>query len=140
MDRLRYLSTIRRPALIRDHDLERDEPTSKLAARIHQSIDHARESLRGSPVEDEFENIGRNFDEVRTGAELFHALWDHHVQIQGGKPPEGKRPWFEEMADGGLMVRPPYRLDEEPEPREEYVHPYRLFAVESFIRDIAVTY
>ena len=136
MDRLRYLSTIRRPALVQDRDLEADERTSELAAKIQQSVDHARESLNGSPVEDEFEKLGRSFDEVRTGAELFHALWDHHVKIQGGKPPEGKRPWFEEMGDGGLIVRPPYRMDEEPEPREEYVHPYRLFAAESFIRDL----
>jgi hypothetical protein len=56
--------------------------------------------------------------------------------VQKGKPPAGKRPWFEATTGGGLIVRPRYRLDDVPV-REDYVHPYRLYSVASFLDDLS---
>jgi hypothetical protein len=103
-----------------------------LAARLPEAIAKARLALAESPAAGELEGVVRKFEGVETAGDLFRALWDHHVEMQRRKPPEGKRPWFEETADEGLIVRPPYRLDEAVPPQEEFVHPYRLFAVASY--------
>jgi hypothetical protein len=134
-DRLRYLSTIRRPSVVQAEDVARDARSAEIARMLGAAIEKARDALAESPIAADFEALARQFGEVRTGQDLFHALWTHHREVQRRKPPEGKRPWFEETADGALVVRPPYRADEVP-PREEYVHPYRLFSVSSFIDDL----
>jgi hypothetical protein len=107
-----------------------------LAGQLPRAITHAREALAESPAIEELERVVRRFEDVRAPADLFHALWAHHSEVQRQKPPEGKRTWFEETADGGLIVRPPYRFGEAVPPQEEFVHPYRLFAVASFIDDL----
>jgi hypothetical protein len=68
--------------------------------------------------------------------ELFDAMLRRHAEVQKAKPPDGKREWFEPTPDGRVFVRPPYRLDDEPEPREWWPRPYRLDAVRSFCRDL----
>jgi hypothetical protein len=135
-DRLRHLSTLRQPSVIGPGDTDRDPRTTEIAALLRPAVERAREALRDSPIASDFETMGRKFGDVRTGAELFAVLWEHHRDVQARKPPEGKRPWLEETAEGFLVLRPPYRLDEAPV-REEYVHPYRLTSVGSFIDDLA---
>ena len=139
LDRMRFLSTQRRPTLLNADDLRNDPRTSDLSAMLGGTIKTAQAKLTGSPIEIGFDGLARKFDGVRSGGDSFHAIWDHHVDVQKRKPPEGKRPWFEETVDGGLIIRPPYRANEEPEQRNEFVHPYRLFPVESFIRDLSVS-
>lgn len=134
-DRLRYLSTIQRPSVIRVDEVAGDGRSNEIARLLGGAIERARESLDGSPVDRDFDALVRQFGEVRSAGDLFHVLWTHHRAVQHDKPPDGKRPWFEETADGALVVRPPYRADSAPQ-REEYVHPYRLFAVTSFLDDL----
>jgi hypothetical protein len=134
-DRLRLLATVRRPSLVRPTDIVPDERVREIAGGCRPAIEQARDALAESPIEVDFERLPRRFGDVRTGADLFAVLWEHHQEVQRGKPPEGKRPWFEETADGGLVVRPAYRLDEAPV-REEYVHPYRIASVAAFIDDL----
>lgn len=136
-DRLRYQSTRRRPALLRVEDVADDGRLTELASLLPKTIQHTRDTLSQHPSAGiEFEQVARPFEAMRTAGDLFQILWGHHRAIQNGKPPEGKRPWFEEARDGGLIIRPLYRLEEAPEPREEFVHPYRLFAVASFVDDL----
>lgn len=137
-ERVRFLSTDLRPSPVVADDLQNDARVSELASSLGTVIRNARHRLTGSPIADGFEALVQKFEEVRNGGDLFHSLWDHHVDVQKRKPPEGKRPWFEQMVGGGLIVRPPYRFDGEPAPWEEYVHPYRLSPVESFIRDLTL--
>jgi hypothetical protein len=134
-DRLRFLSTQRRPAVIGVDDVAGDGRSSEIASGLGSAIGRAGEMLVDSPISSEFETLVHGFDGVSSSADLFRALWEHHVRIQQRKSPDGKRPWFEETATGTLVVRPPYRLDKAP-PREEFVHPYRLFSVASFINDL----
>lgn len=134
-DRLRYLSTVRGAALVRPEDLARDPRSAEIAGLLRPAIERAREALAISPVAAEFEDLVHQFGDVGSGPELFARLWERHRDVQRAKPPEGKRPWFDEVADGGLIVRPPYRLEGAPV-REEFVHPYRLFAVASFNDDL----
>jgi hypothetical protein len=134
-DRLRYLSTSRRPSLLVSRDLNDDSRTEEIATSLAEKIRQARYALTDSPISSEFDLLANTFDGVRTANDLFHTLWDHHEKVQKAKPPEGKRPWFEQTKDGGLVIRPPYRL-EDAGLREEYVHPYRLTAVVSFTNDL----
>jgi hypothetical protein len=134
-DRVRWIATLRRPAVVRSADLAQDVRATAIAAGMRETIERASERLAGSPIEDEFQMLARPFGDVRTAVELFDVLWEHHRNVQRGKPPNGKRPWFEETADGALVVRPPYRL-EETGVRDDYVHPYRLTAVASFLDDL----
>jgi hypothetical protein len=134
-DRLRLLATLRRPSVVRTADMEADERVRQIASGCRPAIERARDALAGSPIESDFERLARRFGDVRTGSDLFAVIWEHHQEVQRGKPPEGKRPWFEETADGGLVVRPAYRVEEAPV-REEYVHPYRIASVAAFIEDL----
>ena len=136
-DHLRYLSTARRPSLLRAEDVAEHPRLGLLASLLPETIQRTRDILSLHPTAaTEFDHLARVFEEVRTAADLFHILWDHHRTVQKGKPPEGKRPWFEEAQDGGLIIRPLYRVEEAPPAREEFVHPYRLFAVASFVDDL----
>jgi hypothetical protein len=107
-----------------------------LARTLPEAIQRAHPTLSTSSIAAEFDELIRPFGELRTGADLVDALWTHHVSVQRDKPPEGKRPWFEATKDGGLVVRPPYRVDEDVPSREWFVHPYRLVAVASFLDDL----
>jgi hypothetical protein len=135
-DQLRRLATVSRPAVLRASDAASGSRLTALAQMIPPAIDRARQALAESPIAGEFDTLAQAFAEVRTGTELFEVIWSHHLEIQGGKPPEGKRPWFEAMGDGGLVIRPPYRAEEDVPPREWFVHPYRLIAVASFVDDL----
>lgn len=136
-DHLRRLATGARSGVVRPADFTANPRLQTLAAGLPGALTVARERLAESPVTHDFERLAAAFDGVRDGATLFRTLWDRHIEVQRSKPPEGKRRWFEETAEGGLVVRPPFRLDEEIPPREWFVHPYRLTAVGSFLRDLA---
>jgi hypothetical protein len=136
-DRLQFLSSARIPGVIKVDDFEKDQRVSEIASGLQSSIVDARKSLGESPIQSTFENLAQRFEAVRSGGDLFHALSEHHASVQKGKPPEGKRSWFESTANGGMIVRPPYRIDKNPRRREEFVHPYRMFAAASFIQDVA---
>jgi hypothetical protein len=135
-DHVRRLATLARPAVLRASEVGSDPRLGMLARTLPEAIQRARPTLGTSSIAAEFDQLIRPFGELRTGADLVDALWTHHVSVQGDKPPEGKRPWFEATKDGGLVVRPPYRVDEDVPPREWFVHPYRLVAVASFLDDL----
>ena len=137
-DRLQFLSSARVPGVIKVDDFGKDNRVSEIASGLQPAIANARNKLSESPIQNGFENLVQRFEAVRTGADLFNALSEHHAAVQKGKPPEGKRPWFESTASGGVIVRPPYRIEKNPRRREEFVHPYRMFAAASFIQDVAV--
>ena len=53
------------------------------------------------------------FDAVRSGPDLFNAVLAHHEYVQGNKPPNGKRTWFEHGLRGKVVVRAGYVLPED---------------------------
>jgi hypothetical protein len=137
-DRLQFLSSCRMPGLIRADDFQKDSRVSEIAAALRNAINAARQQLDGSPIQNGFENLAQRFEAVSSGDDLFHALSEHHASVQKDKPPDGKRPWFESTANGGLIVRAAYRINKSPPRRDEFVHPYRVFAAASFIQDLAL--
>jgi hypothetical protein len=135
-DHHRRLATLSRPAVLRAEEVGSDARLGRLARTLPEAIDRARPALAATSIAADFDELTRSFGEVRTAAELFDVLWTHHVRVQGDKPPEGKRPWFEATKEGGLVVRPPDRIEQDVPPREWFVHPYRLVAVTSFLDDL----
>ncbi|TXT26331.1 MAG: hypothetical protein FD134_575 [Gallionellaceae bacterium] len=76
------------------------------------------------------------FDGVRSSADLFDAVLNHHEQVQRNKPPNGKRAWFERATHGRVMVRAGYSLHELPESQGSYVHEYRIPTFSGFLADL----
>jgi hypothetical protein len=69
-------------------------------------------------------------------ADLVDQLLAHHEQVQAGKPPAGKRSWFEPFA-GGWVVRAQYGTPLPPDPDAGFVHPVRLAPLRRFLQDTA---
>jgi hypothetical protein len=111
-------------------------PIARLAAReLQNALKRAREVLdRLDPsIAFQFEDVVSMFHGIDRPQALVDALLARHDAVQAAKG--GKRPWFE-RTERGLIVRPPYRLDEQPEVTGTYVHPYRIWALNQFIGDL----
>lgn len=81
-------------------------------------------------------NVLERFDAVRSHADLFDAVLDYHAQIQKNKPPYGKRPWFEQVRTGKVIVRAGYVLKDPPPDGDAYVHEYRIPTFSRFLEDL----
>lgn len=76
------------------------------------------------------------FEAVRSGPDLFYAVLAHHEYVQGNKPPNGKRTWFERGLRGKVVVRAGYVLPEAPDEDAGYVHEYRTPTFSRFLTDL----
>jgi hypothetical protein len=108
-----------------------------VAAELPGSLARAEAALEAAPVKvfDEVSQLANGFL-ARTAEELFDAVLARHAQVQRQKPPEGKREWFEQARDGSVIVRTPYRLEEQPSLPDAWARPYRLRAVWTFCNDL----
>jgi hypothetical protein len=70
----------------------------------------------------------------RSPAELVEVVMAHHELVQGRKPPNGKRSWFEPLRDG-WVVRLSYGTPDEPDLDGQFIHPVRVAAVRRFLAD-----
>ena len=63
----------------------------------------------------------------------------HHEAVQAGKPPNGKRPWFEPLNEG-WVVRAPYGSvgRDQPGISPGFVHPVRIDPLRRFLQDTAL--
>jgi hypothetical protein len=76
------------------------------------------------------------FDGVRTCADLFEAVLNHHEHVQRDKPPNGKRLWFERGTGDKVVLRSGYTLSEPPDEDGDYVHEYRIPTFSRFLGDL----
>lgn len=93
-------------------------------------------SLAPLSLATQFEHTFGVFVQELSPSDWVALLIEHHRKIQKNKPPGGKAAWIEQDIDGGLVVRPQYRIDEPPEQSEEYVHYYRTRPITDFFRDL----
>jgi hypothetical protein len=137
-DWLRWLSSRAGARAVARNEFAAEPEVRQCAESLLVRLQAAERALEEAPfhTQSEFAELARCFGTV-TDAEAFHeALLHRHGEVQKAKPPEGKRPWFEQADKGGVFVRVPYRLDERPEPRDWWSRPYRLGVVSSFCRDL----
>ena len=101
----------------------------ELYAEIYLLLQPYNESQR-------FNEIYSTFSED-TGDEIFVTnLLEHHIKIQGNKPPNGRAPWVQKFDDGGFIIRPAYKRDKGGAHTGDYVHYYRTNSLQSFIKDL----
>lgn len=130
---LRTAASDRRPKPMRFEELSENETLSRCAAALPGAVERARKSL--APLSHEFEldkALGR-FSAGFSPEGLAEEILSRHDEVQAAK---GKRPWFE-VDDRGFVVRSIGERFEPFVPRTEYLHPYRIFALRSFIRDLS---
>jgi hypothetical protein len=96
----------------------------------------AAERMAAISAESGIEQRLGEFAVRRSPAELFDLLLTHHEQVQAGKPPNGKRPWFEPFRNG-WVVRAPYGTAEQPQLGPSFMHPVRIGALRRFLQDTA---
>lgn len=100
-----------------------------------EAMENAAEAGADLEIASRFATSFTDFDRAMGPGDLVDALVLHHEQVQRGKPPGGKRSWFESMSDR-WSVRPMYRVEETVERREGFIHPYRLTTLDSFLADV----
>jgi hypothetical protein len=137
-DWLRWLSSRAGACAVAQTEFVAEQEVRLSAERVPARLAAAATALGEAPLsaQREFGELTRYFDAVTDAASLHGALLGRHRDVQRAKPPEGKRPWFEEADAGGVFVRAPYRLDEAPTAGDGWSRPYRLESVYSFCRDL----
>lgn len=138
-DMIRHQSSMMRDRPVSPHDFAATPGAKRLASGLGSSISKVEAALNETslPLQQRFLELSRSFTAVTTPEQLFEALMVHHRAIQSGKPPAGKREWFEHAPDGAVVVRTPYREETKPElDRDRWGRPYRITSVLAFLQDL----
>lgn len=137
-DYIRYLSTAAGARPITAADFSENAQVQRIHVAVPAAAQSAERALENAPLatQEMFGEIARAFYNVPQCADLFEAVLSRHSEVQRGKPPEGKRDWFERAADGKTFIRPPYQIQEPAAERGEWNRPYRLRAAQSFLADL----
>jgi hypothetical protein len=132
---LRSIATQRIPSAVAAADAAKNPAMRQVAQSLSAAIRSAGERLEEVGLAAEFEAELGQFAEHLPADQLVEAILDRHDEVQGRK---GKRAWFE-RDETGFAVRGIGRLDDPFVPRTAYLHPYRIFALRSFARDLRPT-
>jgi hypothetical protein len=137
-DWLRWLSSRDGTRAVSRAEFAAEAEVRRSAESLRSRLQAAGRSLEEAPpkAQSEFGEMARYFDAVADAAAFHEALLHRHVEVQKAKPPDGKASWFARDDNGRVVVRPAYRLDEQPVPGDGWSRPYRLKAVHSFCRDL----
>ena len=86
------------------------------------------------PEAKEFSDRFMNLRESQNIQDWLKLLFDHHMIIQKQKPPRGIAPWIMEHDQGNYLLNNTNALDQDL--NDEYVHQYRTFCLQSFMKDL----
>ncbi len=99
----------------------------------YKELDEKLESFL--PEAKEFSERFMNLRESQNIQEWLKLLFDHHMIVQKQKPPRGgKAPWIMEHDHGNYLLNNTQALDQDLS--DEYVHQYRTFCLQSFMKDL----
>ena len=130
---MRVRSTAQGTRAILPDELAENDIVARASAELPEATRRAADGVAPFGEEVAFEESFARFAEPNSSAALVEAVLEHHERIQDAKG--DKRPWLERM-DLGFCVRPAYRTGEEASDEGEYIHPYRVEAISSFIHDL----
>jgi hypothetical protein len=141
-DSYRYWSGVTLDALTPGHFLTRDDSLGPLIGGLADRYRRALESIDAAVqfgIDPELPlmftmSFGAFGDHMGVD-EFIEVMMVHHQGIQKSKPPSGKRPWLEPIADS-WMVRPMFSVSDKPEHLEDFIHPYRLSTLANFMADL----
>jgi hypothetical protein len=115
------------PGDVRGHEI-----VERCARELPGRFRVAAECMQAIGADEGMEERLGEFAIPRSPAELIAVVLDHHEGVQAGKPPNGKRPWFEPLS-GGWVVRPPYGSADPPDMNAGFVHPVRINPLRRFL-------
>lgn len=102
---------------------------SRLYNDVYNKLSLYNESLSFEQNFSEFGFESNNIDFVR-------KIIEHHFKIQNNKPPSGKLPWLDDWRNDRYMIRQLYANEDIVNNNDEYVHPYRIKPLSSFLKDL----
>jgi hypothetical protein len=133
-DALRWVSTSQGTAAVSASAASGNRVVAEAAGTVPVAFAEAMEKLEPLDLAGGLVGELGGFAGIARPVDLVEVLLDHHDRVQRDKPP-GKRPWVERDARG-FLVRPAYRVEEEPALSGRYLHPFRVRAIHQFIRDL----
>ncbi|MCC6175560.1 MAG: hypothetical protein IT305_09685 [Chloroflexi bacterium] len=77
------------------------------------------------------------FGEPMAAGDCALALCTHHEGVQRSKSADGKRPWFDRLAQQRIYIRHAYRVPRLPIRPGRYVHDYRGWPIRRFFQDLS---
>jgi hypothetical protein len=133
-DALRWMSTSQGTAAVSPSAASGHRVVAEAASIVPVAFAEAMDKLEPLDLAGDLATELSGFAGITRPVNLVEALLDHHDRVQRDKPP-GKRPWIERDVRG-FLVRPAYRVEEEPAISGRYLHPFRVRAIHQFIRDL----
>lgn len=138
LDEWQFRSTLWRSKPVTGGDVALSEAVAEAASSLPDAIAAGRETIaRLDPIiASDFDRLVAPFEGNVWPADLAEAVMERHDQIQGAKPPNGKRPWFEPVGSG-FVVRNLYRREEEPSSSfDGFNRQYRLAAFRNMLQEL----
>lgn len=117
--------------------VQKHEIIERCTQEIPDRFRVAAERMHAIGLDDGMEGRLGEFAIPRSPTELVEVLMAHHEAVQAGKPPNGKRPWFEPLKKG-WVVRAPYGSADQPRLGPWFVHPVRVDPLRRFLEDTAL--
>ncbi len=107
----------------------------KACKELPKAFDTADRLLE--PFREEALFFAQGFEQLRgsfTPADWVKQLFEHHTQVQKNKPPNGKAAWVLEHNSGNYLLNSSQA--DGVVLSDEYVHQYRTFTLQSFMKDL----
>lgn len=121
---------------VAESDFEAHPLSVELAKPLAHALDRLRTTFDGTGWESEVENLIERYTGVDSPRALYRVVLEHHHEAQRLKPPDGKRPWVENLGTRGVVVRSQYRRSDPPTGADEYAHDYRSSTATQFLQDL----
>jgi hypothetical protein len=135
-DLLRALSTKLGGGLIDPAALAKHRLATKLVARIGDGVRRIQDDANLGTWAPSTLTLASSLASVKSVPDLYQAVIVHHERAQNGKPPDGKRSWFERGRGDQVSIRQAYRTDTAPTLDDCYVHQYRTPTLSRFLREL----
>jgi hypothetical protein len=129
---MRVHSTRRGARAVRPRELAGDEAVVRASKELPRAIRRTAELLLPLGEQMAFEQSLGHFAEPLAPLALVEEVLAHHENVQDAK---GKRAWLE-RANDGFYVRGAYRTIDDAPDEDTYIHPYRVYALSSFVYDL----
>src|SRR5207248_1894605 len=97
-DWLRWLSSRAGARAVSRSEFAAEPEVRRCAEALLVRLQAAERALHEAPsrTESEFAELARYFNTVTDAEAFYGSLLHRHGKVQEAKPPEGKRPWFEQ--------------------------------------------
>jgi hypothetical protein len=130
---LLHESTLQGTVPLPEQQAARNPTLAQIAAELPDAITRAADQLDRVGLHAKLVPFISIFGEKLTARGLVGALLQRHRQVQDDKE---KAMWVVADERGFRVRRADYRRGDQPVYREDYLHPYRVSALRSFLQDL----